>query len=529
MTIDPSQQQAIDSIEAGHSVFLSGRAGSGKSFTVHYWSTQTTKNYVLLASTGVAAVHIGGQTIHSFFGIEPGALIHEVQRKASRLAKQKQAIIKAVETFVIDEVSMVRADLLDCVDATLQIVLKDPRPFGGKQIVMVGDVYQLPPVVKAQEKELFSGVSSLGLGYSSPYFFAAHAFSRGFAPQLILLEHNYRQQQDSEFLDILNAIRNKRITPTQLATLNQRVEPDALHTHSTAVYLAGTNAQATRLNEQRLKALEHEERSFEATHWGAVNPATMPVEPTLRLKVGARVMIVRNDQPHLGRWVNGTTGTVEGFFVEDSNDGSSTKGVEVRKDDDGRVVKIPHCSWEVYAYTLRNERVERELIGCYTQIPLRLAWALTIHKAQGKTFQQVIVDLSRATFAYGQIYVALSRCTRLQGISLTRPLQKNHISVDPVLTSFIAHYHIQQARQTQSWSSLVQVIRTAIATNQPLGLRYLRSSDNPVTLCVHPLALKQIQYKGAMHHCLVAREAHHSVNRNFNLGRTLGATIASDD
>jgi len=523
MPIDARQQQAIDAIEAGESILLCGRAGTGKSFILHHWAGKTEKNHVLLAPTGVAAVHLGGQTIHSFLSIAPGALPHEVHAKASRLHKNKKAIIKAVETLVIDEISMVRADLLDCVDITLKSVMQNKLPFGGKQMVLVGDMYQLPPVMRPEEKPLFSGQSALGQGYAGPYFFHAHAFAGVFFPRLVNLVHSYRQQEDAPFLTLLNGIRNRRITNEQLACINARIDPQANQREPTAVYLTGTNHRATAINEQRLNALEDEERVFTASQWGEVDERNMPVEETLRLKTGARVMITRNDQPHLGRWVNGTTGTIAGFYTDTSKDGTTSSGVEVQKDEGGATVKIAPCSWEVYRYSLRNNRIERDLVGAFTQIPLRLAWALTIHKAQGKTFGQIIVDLANAAFSHGQVYVALSRCTHLRGIHLSCALEKRHILVDPAISSFMAEYQIRHARKEQDLETMQAIIRSAIDADKPLLIDYLRSSDQSVQLQVQPLELKKITHKGRSHPCLVAHEEAGRRPHHFNLARMLSA------
>ena len=520
-TTDPHQQSVLEAIEAGQSILLCGRAGTGKSYTLNQWTQLTKKNHVLLAPTGVAALHLGGQTIHSFFQIAPGSLPHEVADKAGSLPKNKQNMIKAIETLVIDEISMVRADLLDCVDITIRIVTHNPQPFGGKQLVLVGDMYQLPPVVKSHEKQLFTLKGGLKLEYAGFYFFHSQAFASGFTPRLHILQHAFRQQDDPEFLTLLNTIRNCSVDSQQLAQINHQVSTAPQPTGTTAIYLTGTNQRANTINQRHLQSLSGEQKLFTASQWGQVDARTMPVDTELQLKIGARVMITRNDH-HLDRWVNGTTGTVTSFYTDTAKDGTTTTSVQVQKDTDGAKVKIVPCSWEVYRYVLKNDRLERDLVGAFTQIPLRLAWAVTIHKAQGKTFDSIIVDLEDAIFAHGQAYVALSRCTNLQGISLTSPLEKRHILLDTEITKFMASYQVQQARTEQSQEELEATINTAIAACHPLRIDYLHNSDSPSSTIIEPQKLSDIEYKGSTHRCLTARKEN-GQNHYFNLARMLGA------
>jgi ATP-dependent exoDNAse (exonuclease V) alpha subunit len=402
-------------------VFLTGRAGTGKSTLLRHFRSTTRKRLVVLAPTGVAAVNIQGQTIHSFFGFGPGI----TPEKARRRVSAKKQLYRRLQAVVIDEISMVRADLLDCIDQFLR--LNGPRsgePFGGVQIIFIGDLYQLPPVVRAEEEDLFS------THYISPFFFDAHVFQQATC-HVIQLSHVYRQC-DAAFIALLDAVRTDTLKPQQVATLNERYLADLSGIdRQQYVGLVTTNAMADRINAHHLDQIQHPAHRFKGTVNGTFNRPQLPTDETLALKTGARIMMLNNDPR--GKWVNGTLGNVEGITDDDDS-------VSIRVAlESGYKGKILPYTWESirYDYNPRTQRIESEVVGSFTQYPVRLAWGTTIHKAQGKTFDHVVVDFGRGAFAPGQAYVALSRCRSLAGLVLRRPFRPEFVMIDPRVTAFL--------------------------------------------------------------------------------------------
>jgi ATP-dependent exoDNAse (exonuclease V) alpha subunit len=403
-------------------VFLTGRAGTGKSTLLQYFRATTRKRIVVLAPTGVAAVQVQGQTIHSFCGFGPDI----TPQKARRQARGRQRLYQRLETMVIDEVSMVRADLLDCVDQFLRV--NGPHtdaPFGGIQMLFIGDLYQLPPVVPAEEEALFT------THYPSPYFFAAHVMRT--LPYTVVQLHKVYRQQDAAFVALLEALRTGTMDVPQLAAINtryraERVEPD----RHPAIYLVTTNALAEQINTQHLTRLPGKPSTFPGTITGTFNRAQLPTDARLTLKAGARIMMLNNDPG--GQWVNGTLGQVTA--LEQREDAVT---IRVQLENGYRGIVATH-TWEAirFVFDERTQRIESEVVGSFTQYPLRLAWATTIHKAQGKTFDRAIIDFGRGTFAPGQAYVALSRCRSLEGLVLRTPLAPEHILVDARVQAFFA-------------------------------------------------------------------------------------------
>ncbi|ETW96863.1 MAG: hypothetical protein ETSY1_24910 [Candidatus Entotheonella factor] len=411
--------------ETAQHVFLTGRAGTGKSTLLQHFRDHTRKRLAILAPTGVAAVNVKGQTIHSFFGFGPGI----TPEKASRRATAKKQLYRNLQTIVIDEISMVRADLLDCIDTFLR--LNGPRtrePFGGVQMILIGDLYQLPPVVQADEEELFT------THYASPFFFDAKAFQQT-AFDVVQLTKVYRQR-DAVFVNLLDAVRTATLDRQQLATLNARHNADLTGIdREQYVGLVTTNAMADRINALHLDRIDQPAYAFTGHVSGTFNRPQLPTDETLRLKAGARIMML-NNEPR-GNWVNGTLGKVTA--IDDRDEAISIR-VELES---GYAGKIQPYTWESIRYTFnpRTQQIESEVMGSFTQYPLRLAWGSTIHKAQGKTFDRVVVDLGRGTFAPGQAYVALSRCRTLEGLVLRKPLQPEHVKIDPRVQSFFEHVH----------------------------------------------------------------------------------------
>jgi len=400
--------------------FLTGRAGTGKSTLLQHFRRTTRKRLAVLAPTGVAAVNVQGQTIHSFFGFGIGV----TPEKARRRATAKKQLYRNLQTIVIDEISMVRADLLDCIDAFLR--LNGPRtgePFGGVQMIFIGDLYQLPPVVQADEEELFTTL------YASPFFFDAKVFQHVHC-EVVQLTKVYRQR-DADFVDLLDAVRTATLDRQQFAVLNARHNGDLTGIdREQYVGLVTTNAMADRINALHLDRISQPAYEFTGTVNGTFNRPQLPTDATLRLKAGARIMML-NNEPR-GKWVNGTLGQVS--EIEDRDDAISIR-VELES---GYTGKILPFTWESIRYTFnpRTQQIESEVVGSFTQYPLRLAWGSTIHKAQGKTFDRVVVDLGRGTFAPGQAYVALSRCRSLEGLVLRKPLRPEHVRIDPRVQAF---------------------------------------------------------------------------------------------
>jgi ATP-dependent exoDNAse (exonuclease V) alpha subunit len=378
----------------------------------------------------VAAVNVQGQTIHSFFGFGPDITVEKVRQQRVR----DSALFKKLPAIVIDEISMVRADLLDCIDEFLRRNGPDHhRPFGGIKMIFVGDLYQLPPVVPPEEEQLFRTY------YHSPYFFDSWVF-RTCPLQVVELTHVFRQQ-DPSFVAILDAIRTCTVDAAQLARLNARVLRPPLPPQRAVslVHLVPTNAQAERINTTHLERLAPPAVVFHGVITGAFHRTHLPTSEELTLKVGARVMMLANDQE--GRYVNGDMGVITALDAD-----TPQEAITVRLENGYSGVIRPY-TWEVirFYYDERHDRIESQVEGAFTQYPLRLAWALTIHKAQGKTFDHVLVDFGTGTFAHGQSYVALSRCTRLEGLVLRAPVTARHIFIDRRVQTFLAG-HVPSAR-----------------------------------------------------------------------------------
>lgn len=404
-------------------VFVTGRAGTGKSTLLKYFRETTDLNCVYLAPTGVAALNIEGETIHSFFRFSPNITPTEARRQAKSADPE---LVEAIDALVIDEISMVRADLMDCIDAFLRASRRVKEPFGGVRIIVIGDLFQLPPVLRADERHVFFD------RYTTPYFFSSDVMRTllGAHPmEYIELDTVYRQK-DQEFINLLNNVRDRTVTGAQLSTLNKRMGPMEVQENAVsdgALHLTTTNAAADAVNVKRLADLPGKAESFSGKREGEFTPRDMPTEETLVLKVGARVMFVRNDAE--GKWVNGTLGTVTKLM----------NGCVQVAIDDGETLTVGPVQWTMYRTVLDNETraLDREKVGTFTQLPLKLAWAATIHKSQGKTFDRVVIDLGSGAFAAGQVYVALSRCRALSGIVLAKPVRAHHLILDEKVREFL--------------------------------------------------------------------------------------------
>jgi ATP-dependent DNA helicase PIF1 len=417
MSLDQNEQflRAIELLEnTNKNVFITGKAGTGKSTLLNHFRNETRKQVAVLAPTGVAAVNIKGETIHSFFHFKPDVTLDKAREAARKVVT---ATYKSLEMIIIDEISMVRADLMDCIDEFLKITRKSFLPFGGVQMVFIGDLYQLPPVVTRQDKEM------LLKAYKSEYFFAADVMQH-VEIEVVNLEKIYRQQ-NKQFVEILNRIRENEVTDEDLQILNARVNRNFQPKEEDMyVYLTTTNQLAGQINKERLQALPAENFAFRGRFSGEFDKGYLPADDFLELKVGAQVMMVNNDPQN--RWINGTIGKV--VQIQSDKEGELVR-VEFN---DGSIHDIEPNNWDMYhfEYDEALKRIVSEIVGSYSQYPLKLAWAMTIHKSQGKTFDKIIIDLGFGAFAHGQVYVALSRCTSLEGIILKQPIRKRDVWVD---------------------------------------------------------------------------------------------------
>ncbi len=413
--------------DTNKNVFITGKAGTGKSTLLEHLRLNSKRKMVVLAPTGVAAVNVNGDTIHSFFGLKPGFELDEAREK--RIDEKRAKRYKSLKTILVDEISMVRADLLDAMDVFLRKARDNNNPFGGVQMIFFGDLYQLPPVMTSSDKERFLSE------YESPYFFDAKVFqgandllSESFHLEHIRLEEIYRQT-DLDFIEILNGVRNNCLTDDHLALLNERHDgnfiPDKKDKY---IHLMTTNADAAKINALELAKLKGSVTTFVASNTGKIAKNLKPNDEEITVKVGAQVMFIYNDPER--KWVNGTIGRVTNVCEEYNEETDKMETFLIVEKTDGNRVEVRPYKWEISRYVFDNGEFKREQIGSFTQIPLKLAWAITIHKSQGKTFEKVIIDLGQGSFAHGQTYVALSRCTSLEGIILRRPFRKSDIIMD---------------------------------------------------------------------------------------------------
>ncbi len=494
--------------ETGQSLFITGRAGTGKSTLLDYFRQTTPKKVVVLAPTGVAALNVKGQTIHSFFSFRPDI----TPEKVKRLPALKQKLIQSLDTIIIDEISMVRADLLDCVDLALRLNRGfEDLPFGGLQMILIGDLYQLPPVVTPREQAVFSG------HYESPYFFSAGVFrDKNFRLEYIELDKVFRQK-DQTFLELLNAIRNRSISEEQLARLNSRCLPGFKPKEGEFyITLTSTNEAADDLNQEQLNRLPGETRSYQGEMEGEFDQAYLPTSQVLTLKEGAQVMLLTNDS--YGRWVNGSIGRIEEIIRPEEG----AEVIMVRLSSGELVDILPH-QWEIFhfEYDQKKNKIVSRVVGIFIQYPLRLSWAVTIHKSQGKTFDRVVVDIGRGAFAHGQVYVALSRCTSFEGLVLKKPIKKGHILMDYRVVRFLTRFQYEQASEKLPVEVKRKRIREAIKDNQWLEMIYLKPDDTKSQRVVRPVALSRMEYGGKSFEGLRAFCFLRQEERTFRLDRIL--------
>ena len=539
--INPGFRRALDVMEGTqHHVFITGKAGTGKSTLLELWRGQTLKRIAVLAPTGVAALNVRGQTIHSFFGFKPDVTPEAVRKLSKGRGKSadRAALYSNLDAIVIDEVSMVRADLMDCVEKFLR--LNGPRPkerFGGLQMIFIGDLYQLPPVVTGQEKGLFAPdplANRRGFGpsadpspapaltaarYESPYFFSARVFAEpDFAMDFIELEKVYRQN-DAAFIALLNAIRNRSVDDIQIDHLNSRCDPEFTPPEDEFyITLTSTNDLAAARNREKLASLPGRARRYEGFIEGDFDRRSLPTEEALELKACAQVMLLTNDRK--GRWVNGTIGRVSRIRKSEDADGDDIVTVELPDGDD---VDLTPTTWELFRfqYDAKADRIESESVGAFTQYPLRLAWAVTIHKSQGKTFDRVVVDIGRGAFAHGQVYVALSRCTSFEGLVLRTPIHRNHIWMDWRIVRFLTRFQYKKAEEALPAAEKRAILREAIEEGRELEIVYLKPDDTKTRRRITPEAVETMEYHGKKFEGLRAYCHKRRASRTFRIDRIL--------
>ena len=505
LDMNPQFKKALSLMaNPAQNLFITGKAGTGKSTLLEYFCANSHPKPIVLAPTGVAALNAGGQTIHSFFNF----YVDITPEKARKIKVQEPETYKNLKTIIIDEISMARADLMDCIDAFLQKhgPLKN-KPFGGVQMIFVGDLHQLPPVVMSKERQAFSTL------YKTPFFFSSNVFEN-FKVTIVELEKIYRQK-DQDFIDILNRIRTGSVSENDFKMLNKRVQPDFTpKKNEFYIYLTGINQTADEINRKRLQSLPGKTYISVAESTGDFGKEYFPTNEELLFKPKAQIMMLTNDTKR--RWVNGSIGVIQSYNEQESC-------VNILLQDTDQPVSVHPHTWEIYNFSFSKEKkgMVSELAGAFIQYPFKLAWAITIHKSQGKTFDRVIIDMSRGIFASGQAYVALSRCTSLKGLVLQTPIKKHYIRTDFRIFNFLTARHYELAQQTTSVEEKLNQIKQAISEKTLLEITYMKPTGEKSYRIVQPLSAGQKEYSGVQYEGLEAFCLKSKAERMFRIDRIL--------
>jgi len=505
--INPQFKKALELMEnTSANVFITGRAGTGKSTLLTYFRDTTNKKVVVLAPTGVAALNVKGQTVHSFFRFKPNITLDKVRKKY----KKKNNIYAKLDAIVIDEISMVRADLLDCADKFMRLNGKNRKlPFGGAQVIFIGDLYQIPPVVTSSEREIFKTL------YNSQYFFDAKVFPL-LNMKFVELEKVYRQE-DENFIDLLNAVRNNSANEYHLQALNKRFRPNFdPKLKDFFIYLTTTNKLAEEINRKQLAKIKGENYLYEGVLTGEFGKRSLPTKVELKFKRGAQIMMVNNDSD--GRWVNGSVGKIVKIKKKKRDD-----DIVLVKLNSGETVRVFPYLWKVFRFKVDKNtgRLVSETVGTFRQYPFMLAWAVTIHKSQGKTFDKVVIDIGRGTFCHGQVYVALSRCTSLQGLVLKKRLEKKHIFMDWRVVRFLTNYQYLISEKRLSLDDKVGMIEEVIEKKEKLKITYLKSNDEKSRRIIEPEFVGEMEYMEKTFLGVSGFDHKRGAERNFRVDRIL--------
>lgn len=491
-------------------LFITGKAGTGKSTFLNYFRENTTKDIAVIAPTGVAAVNVKGQTIHSFFNFKPDITLYKVKE----IKPKNPNLYKKLDCIVIDEISMVRADILDCIDSFLRIHGPNKKkPFGGIQMIFIGDLYQLPPVVTSREKGIFKEL------YKTPYFFSSNVFQKC-EFEFIELEKVYRQS-DPEFIEILNSIRNNTVTDEIIEKLNKKVNPDFNPSEDEFyIYLTTTNKMAEEVNFDKLSRIKNKEFKYYGFVDGEFSEQDLPTSQELIVKVDAQVMLLNNDTK--GRWINGDIGK-----IVEINTKKTEPDVILVELPNGEIVEVTPFTWEMYEfyYDKNRKKILTDVVGQFTQYPLKLAWAITIHKSQGLTFDKVLLDIGRGTFSHGQLYVALSRCRSLEGLVLKKPVYQKNVLLDRRIIKFLTEFQYKNSEKKLPLQEKISMIERAINERKEIEIIYLKSSDIKTKRLIKPIYIGDLEYAnktflGLKAFCMLRKQ-----ERHFNVEKIIDVKI----
>lgn len=494
------QQLAYELVaKTSRCLFITGKAGTGKTTFVRRIQKEIQKNFVVLAPTGIAAIAAGGQTVHSFFGF-PMEVIGPHTK--SHVSFTNEELVKHVDTIIVDEVSMLRSDMVDGMDRYLRLVSQNNMPFGGKQIIFVGDLFQLPPVVKkgTVDDEMLCDLYGVGM----PFFYKANVFKRMNLPK-IEFRKVYRQT-DNTFIDILNKMRIGEVGHAELDILNKHVSSsDVMDDYS--VILTGFNKKAERINEVKLNTLEGDEVVYDGIKTNEFKTGDCPAPEHLRLKIGAQVIFCRND--YSAKCANGTIAKVISLGDDE---------IQVQLEN-GNKVRVVRTTWESYerVYNRETRRIESQVVGAYSQFPLKLAWAITIHRSQGMTFDRMHFDLSWGTFAAGQAYVAISRMRSLDGLTLSNPLKAHHVTVNPEIKAY-----------SNSFNDVV-MIKDELEIGQEVDKHIARKQYDQASSALLDMTLSKVQLKDFRNAALLAKQMFDvMLDDECLIGKTVGFPLLKD-